>query len=139
MNSLLKFLFALLFFAAFASAQSTNGTVSDVTNAVTSAVSGQSIVSGLILLASGLMLTFFGYRLFKPTLFAVGFLLFGMIGYLLLVRFEPASGYGPNTETVLLCGSLAIGLVGAFLTLCFVKLGIAAMGALGGAVIPQTY
>ncbi|KAK5671526.1 hypothetical protein QVD99_002230 [Batrachochytrium dendrobatidis] len=55
-----------------------------------------------------------------------------MIGYIILTRAEPIDGY-PHRETVLLVGSLLIGLAGGALSVCLYKLGITCLGALAGA------
>ncbi|KAI8905623.1 hypothetical protein EDD86DRAFT_68431 [Gorgonomyces haynaldii] len=119
----------LFFCLAFLNAQTPN----QVTTAdVAQAFSGQSIASGILLIVSGFVLSFFGFRLFKPTLFLAGMALFTFLGYVLLVRVEPSAGYNPR-ETILLLGSLAIGLVGGFLAFFFFNLGVTILGALGGA------
>lgn len=101
---------------------------------VQSAIAGQAAFAGAALILLGALVTFFGYRLLKPTLFAAGFAVFTLLGYIALVRLEPVAGYA-NRDTVLLLGSLAIGILGGCLTLFFVRFGIAAVGALGGAAL----
>jgi Domain of unknown function (DUF4203) len=121
-----SFLFFLFSFAA-AQASSTVDTAGSYLN-------GQSIVAGILLILAGIAVTFFGFRLFKPCLAIAGFLLFTMIGYIILTRVEPSGGYA-NRDTVLLLGPLAIGLIGALLSLKLVRFGISVIGALGGAAL----
>lgn len=106
-------------------------TTGEARQSVSNAFSGQSVVSGIILIIVGLMLLFAGYRLLRPTLFIAGMAIFTVLGYILLTRLEPAGGY-QNHETVLLLGSLAIGLIGGFLAFFLFSVGLSLLGALGG-------
>jgi hypothetical protein len=73
----------------------------------------------------------FGFKLWKPTIFLAGFVLAASLGYLVLIRLEPEGGYG-NRESVLLGGSVGVGILGGCILLCLRKLGLAAIGAIGG-------
>ncbi|KAH9245289.1 hypothetical protein BASA81_017243 [Batrachochytrium salamandrivorans] len=97
------------------------------------ALGPHAIIVGVLCIIGGLFLVFAGYRFFRPTLFLAGFVLMAMIGYVILTRAEPADGY-PHRDTVLLVGSLLIGLVGGALAVCLYHVGIC-LGALGGAAL----
>ena len=84
------------------------------------------------MILAGLLFNFFGHRLFKPTLFLAGFYFFGVLGYMLLINIEPASGFGENRDTILLVAAIVFGLLGGLMSICFWKLALAVLGALGG-------
>ena len=91
----------------------------------------QIIIPAILCISCGLFFLFFGYKLLKPTLFLVGFYIFTILGYAILVKAEPSAGY-VHRDSVLLFGSLAIGLIGAFLSLFIFRLGLFILGALAG-------
>lgn len=98
------------------------------------AFSPHSITAAVLMLIVGLAMALFGLRLLRPMLAIAGFAVFSMVGYIALIRFEPANGYSYR-ESVLLFSALAIGLVGALLAVFIFKIGIALLGALGGSAI----
>ena len=121
-NSLLFFL--LSFFLSLVHAQ-------NLTNDVTVPLTGERIVTGVLLIGFGIVMLFFGYKLLKPILFLSGFYLFWIIGYAILTKCEPSGGYS-NREAVLIFGSLAFGLLGGLLGFFIFRLGLFFVGAFGG-------
>ncbi|KAI8834663.1 hypothetical protein BC829DRAFT_422214 [Chytridium lagenaria] len=91
---------------------------------------GGGLTGALSILVGGFIL-FFGFKLYKPTIFVVGSIIGSMLGYNILIRVEPSNGY-PSRELVLLLGSIAIGILFGFLLLCLRRLCIFALGAVGG-------
>ncbi|KAI8609369.1 hypothetical protein BC830DRAFT_1173611 [Chytriomyces sp. MP71] len=89
-------------------------------------------ILGAITLGLGLYLLVLGFKLFKPTIFIMGCIAGGIAGYTGLMHFRPSGGYGASDSSVLLYGSLAIGLVCGATLLCLLKLGIAIIGGVGG-------
>ncbi|KAI9014645.1 hypothetical protein BC832DRAFT_161719 [Gaertneriomyces semiglobifer] len=112
-----------------------DGVIEGAATSAKAAITAHTGVLGAITIIAGLILLFLGHRLFYPTLFLGGFYLFGSIGYAILVNVEPAGGYGSNRDTILLVGSLAIGLVGGIISVCLVKFGLACIGAAGGVAL----
>ncbi|KAJ3034872.1 hypothetical protein HDV00_004560 [Rhizophlyctis rosea] len=108
---------------------------SSIDNGITSTSSGplttQGIILGVICLVVGLFFLLFGLRLFPIISAVAGFVFFSIIGYIILVALQPEDGYD-NADTVLLAGSLAIGIIGLFLGLCLWQLGVAFIGGLAG-------
>ncbi|KAJ1567773.1 hypothetical protein HK405_004801 [Cladochytrium tenue] len=106
-----------------------------VSDSTTVSVAGYSVtapegVVGAVGILLGLFLVFFGFRLYKPTLFAAGFVFGAAVGYVILSRAE-ANAY-PSRDVVLVVGSLACGLLLGCLTLCFHSFAVAMLGAAGG-------
>ncbi|KAJ3053841.1 hypothetical protein HK097_003251 [Rhizophlyctis rosea] len=106
-----------------------------IDNGITSTSSGpltvQAIILGVLCLLVGAVFLFAGIRLFPIVTAIAGFIFFSIIGYIILVQLAPEGGYRDN-DTVLLAGSLAIGILGLFLGLCLWQLGVAFIGALAG-------
>lgn len=102
---------------------------------ITSTSSGpltvQAIILGVLCLLVGAVFLFAGIRLFPIVTAIAGFIFFSIVGYIVLVALAPEGGYRDN-DTVLLAGSLAIGVLGLFLGLCLWQLGVAFIGALAG-------
>ncbi len=103
----------------------------DVASEVVQTITASTIVTGIVLIVAGLAFLFFGYKLYKFMIFTAGFYIGGIIAYIVLVNAEPAAGY-PNREIVYLASCVAVGLVCGCLLICFVRLGLVAIGALGG-------
>ena len=89
------------------------------------------IISGVLCILIGLIILFFGYRFLKVLLFIAGFYIFSIIGYSILTK----TNAGDGNPSVLLWGSIGIGLLGGFLAIFIYRLGIALLGALGGMTI----
>ncbi|KAG0224732.1 hypothetical protein BGW42_004930 [Actinomortierella wolfii] len=87
-------------------------------------LTAQSAIAGVILIICGLLLCFFGYRLFHLTMFLVGFYLLGNVTYIAMAN------AGVTSQTLLLVISLIIGIIGGLLLLCCSRLGVAILGAL---------
>ncbi|KAG0318840.1 hypothetical protein BGZ99_005429 [Dissophora globulifera] len=84
----------------------------------------QAGIAGAILIVLGLVLCFFGYRIYHVTLFIVGFYFLGNLTYIGMVN------AGVSSNTLLLVISIAVGVVGGiFLVFCS-RLGVAILGAL---------
>ncbi|KAJ3010680.1 hypothetical protein HKX48_007240 [Thoreauomyces humboldtii] len=124
---------ATLFWICLAANESLAQSGSDVDNDVENArkIIAQKAVLGALTIVVGLILLIVGQRIWKATLFFCGFFITGLAGYILLVHFEPSSGYD-HRQTVLLLGSLACGMVGGGIALCLWKLGLVALGATAG-------
>lgn len=103
------------------------GQLPDVSSAGTDALGMSGVVSGILLLVLGLIAAFFGLRLFRPALFIVGFVMFSVLGYTILS--QPVLQI---SDTVIVAGSLGIGLVGGFIAYALVKLGLLVLGGVGG-------
>ncbi|KAG0057376.1 hypothetical protein BGZ83_010835 [Gryganskiella cystojenkinii] len=86
-------------------------------------ISVQSGIAGAILIVLGLLLVFFGYRLFHVTMFLIGFYFFGNIAYIGM-----ANG-GVTSQTLLLVISIVVGILGGLLLICCSRLGVAVLGA----------
>ncbi|KAF9932420.1 hypothetical protein BGZ67_004734 [Mortierella alpina] len=87
-------------------------------------VSIQAGIAGAILIAAGLLLSFFGYRLFHITMFLIGFYFFGNVSYIAMAN------AGVVSQTWLLIVAIAVGIVGGLLLICCSTLGVAVLGAL---------
>lgn len=87
-------------------------------------ITAQGVIAGVILIIFGLLLCFFGYRLFHLTMFLIGFYLLGNITYIAMAN------AGITSQTLLLVISLVVGIIGGLLLLCCSRLGVALLGAL---------
>ncbi|KAI8834664.1 hypothetical protein BC829DRAFT_458449 [Chytridium lagenaria] len=101
------------------------------TNVTTTKLSLGPILTGAITLLVGGFILFFGFKLYKPTIFIVGTIIGAIAGYSILIQSEPENGY-PSRDLVLLFGSIGIGVIFGFLLLCLRRICIFAVGALGG-------
>lgn len=90
-------------------------------------------IFGAVGIVAGLLLTIFGLRLMKPTLFISGYVFMMLVGIMLLARLEPAGGY-QNPELVIMLGSSAMGLVGGLFALAFYRVGMSMLGATTGSL-----
>ncbi|KAI8833517.1 hypothetical protein BJ741DRAFT_612318 [Chytriomyces cf. hyalinus JEL632] len=113
--------------SAGGSGNASNFNPGDVIHAITA---NQGIL-GAICLGLGCYLLILGFKLFKPTLFIMGFIAGGVLGYTGLMRFRPPEGYQSDAN-VLLFGSMAVGFVCGGILLCIIQLGIAIVGGVGG-------
>ncbi|KAJ3063313.1 hypothetical protein HDU98_000869 [Podochytrium sp. JEL0797] len=92
----------------------------------------------IFLISTGLVLVFFGHKLYKPLPFLAGFYFFGILAFFILHAIEamqngPAGGANRDLVYFLVCG--ITGIVGGCITLCIWKLALFAIGAaLGYAV-----
>ncbi|KAF9976711.1 hypothetical protein BGZ73_008018 [Actinomortierella ambigua] len=87
-------------------------------------LSVQAGIAGALLIVAGILLCFFGYRLFHVTMFLIGWYLFANLSYIGM-----ANG-GVTSQTLLLVISIAVGIVGGLLLVCCSRLGVAILGAL---------
>ncbi|KAF9157816.1 hypothetical protein DFQ26_008302 [Actinomortierella ambigua] len=87
-------------------------------------LSVQAGIAGALLIVAGILLCFFGYRLFHVTMFLIGWYLFANLSYIGM-----ANG-GVTSQTLLLVISIAVGIVGGLLFVCCSRLGVAVLGAL---------
>ncbi|KAJ3300324.1 hypothetical protein HK104_001742 [Borealophlyctis nickersoniae] len=90
-----------------------------------------AIILAIICFVVGIIFLFAGLRMFPLVTALAGFYVFSVIGYIILTRLEPDEGY-THRATVLLVGSLAIGLLGLFLGFCLWQLGVAFIGGIAG-------
>ncbi|KAI1304671.1 hypothetical protein EDD11_005071 [Mortierella claussenii] len=87
-------------------------------------VSIQAAIAGAILIVLGLILCFFGYRIYYVTLFIVGFYFLGNISYIGMAN------AGVSSYTLLLVISIGVGVLGGLLLVFCSRLGVAILGAL---------
>jgi Domain of unknown function (DUF4203) len=127
LQRLLPFLFLLFTLFTSAFAQTDTSTIIAYSRTITA----QSGILGGLLIASGLFLVFFGLKLYKPVVFIAGVFVGATLTYIILANLEPVAGY-VNRDTVYLTGCLAVGFVLGLLLVCFVKIGIVAVGAWAG-------
>ncbi|TPX30944.1 hypothetical protein SmJEL517_g05624 [Synchytrium microbalum] len=97
-------------------------------------VTAQSSVLAILLIVTGLFLTFYGYRLFTPVLFVIGAYVGGLLAYIIVLNTEPAGGFA-NRDTLILVVVLVAALVVGCLTICLWRVGIALLGAALGFVL----
>jgi len=91
--------------------------------------SGAGTLTALIAVVLGLVVCFFGYRLFRIVQAIFGFVLGAVLGGLV------ASQFAPGDTTVVLVVALVCGLIGAALVVAVYKLGVFLVGAVAGAVL----
>lgn len=90
---------------------------------------GAGTLSAVIAIALGLVVCFFGYRLFRIVLAIYGFVLGAVLGLLV------AGLLGGSNTYVSLIAALVGGLIGAALMATLYKLGVFLVGAVAGAVL----
>ncbi|TPX40225.1 hypothetical protein SeMB42_g06082 [Synchytrium endobioticum] len=98
---------------------------------VISDITAQGIVFGILLIVAGLILAFFGYRLFNLILFLAGAYAGGLIAYIILLNSEPNGGYA-NRDTIIIVVVLVVALISGLLTLCVWRIGLTILGGLMG-------
>ncbi|KAJ3065324.1 hypothetical protein HDU98_011313 [Podochytrium sp. JEL0797] len=103
---------------------------SNVTDIVHTITANNGIL-GAVAIGVGFYFLILGFKLYKPTLFLMGFVAGAIAGYSGLMHFRPPEGY-PSDSNVVMYGSAAVGLMGGALLLCLIKLGLAIIGCLGG-------
>jgi len=86
------------------------------------------VITG-VAVAIGLVVAFCGYRLFKPVLFIVGFIIFAGITYLILWSHSSVG------VLVLVVCTVVAGIVGGIVMLFVVKVGIFMLGASAGFIL----
>ncbi|KAI8896000.1 hypothetical protein BC833DRAFT_511348, partial [Globomyces pollinis-pini] len=89
-----------------------------------------SILSILI----GALLIFSGLKVFRATLFILGFFFFSNLSYGFLLRYEPAGGYSQRSWILLLV-PFVVGILGGILARTIWKFGISLAGFLGGMTV----
>jgi hypothetical protein len=92
----------------------------------------QSIIGALICIGVGIVLGFFGYRFFRPTLFLVGFAVAAMLTYIGCINIKPLESGNSTLETIYIVVTVAIGFIAGILCIVFWRFGIMLIGALGG-------
>uniref|UniRef100_A0A1D1Z0G6 Transmembrane protein 198 n=1 Tax=Anthurium amnicola TaxID=1678845 RepID=A0A1D1Z0G6_9ARAE len=93
------------------------------------------IASGVILIVTGLIFCFFGRRVYRLTLFLIGFYIGTIIAMVALSNGEPSGGFGGKSlasRTIILIVSLAVGFVVGLLFMCCSTVAIWFLGALAG-------
>ncbi|KAI9145982.1 hypothetical protein BKA69DRAFT_1046656 [Paraphysoderma sedebokerense] len=91
----------------------------------------EDIPVGIIFITVGVLFCFWGSRWFKIVLFLAGAYLFASIAYFVLQKVEPEAGFS-NRSAVYLGVTIAAGFIGGAILTAFVKLGIFAIGCVGG-------
>jgi hypothetical protein len=94
-------------------------------------------ILAVIAIVTGLVFVFYGRGLFKTVLFLGGLYLFATLAFIILSNVEPmnadgSSGWGDRRDTIYLCVCLAVGVVGGLLVMCVWKVGLFALGCIGG-------
>jgi len=93
------------------------------------------IAAGIILIVTGLIFCFFGRRVYRLTLFLIGFYIGTIIAMVALTNGEPTGGFGSKnitSQTVILIVSLAVGFVVGLIFMCCSTVAIWFLGALAG-------
>jgi len=91
------------------------------------------IVAGIILIVTGLIFCFFGRRVYRLTLFLIGFYIGTIIAWIALTNGEPTGGFkGTASQTIILIVSLAIGFIVGLIFMCCSSVAIWLLGALAG-------
>ncbi|KAI9346619.1 hypothetical protein BDR26DRAFT_855849 [Obelidium mucronatum] len=103
---------------------------SNVTDVLHTITANDGIL-GAVAIGVGFYFLILGFKLYKPTMFLMGFVAGAIAGYSALMHFRPAGGY-PSDSNVIMYGSGALGLMTGSLLLCIIKLGIAIIGGVGG-------
>ncbi|ORX94154.1 hypothetical protein K493DRAFT_315623 [Basidiobolus meristosporus CBS 931.73] len=94
------------------------------------AITPQTSVIAIVMIVVGFFFCFFGHRFFKTVIFLAGFVAVGFLAYVTCYKISD-----PNTgtkSTIYLVVAVVAGILGGCLFMCVWKLGIAAIGALGG-------
>ncbi|OQR92173.1 hypothetical protein ACHHYP_03975 [Achlya hypogyna] len=101
-----------------------------------SGISGIAVLPSIAAGASiglGSVMLFYGYKLFRPSLFVSGFALGGMVAYMIAERVvAPTHSY--FTAVCWICFAV-VGLICAFLSIYMLGLGVFFAGAIGGLVL----
>ncbi|ORY38422.1 hypothetical protein BCR33DRAFT_430967 [Rhizoclosmatium globosum] len=82
------------------------GQVNDVIQKITA----NDGILGAVTMGIGFYFLILGFKLYKPTMFLMGFVAGAVIGYSALMHFRPPEGY-PSDNNVVMYGSGAIGLI----------------------------
>lgn len=94
-----------------------------------------AIIAGILLIITGIIFCFFGRRVYRLTLFLVGFYIGTIIAWVALSNGEPSEGFaGAASQTIILIVSLAIGFVIGLIFMCCSTIAIWFLGALAGYV-----
>ncbi|RKP08312.1 hypothetical protein THASP1DRAFT_29886 [Thamnocephalis sphaerospora] len=120
-----------------AAAEETKVKVQDAVDALastTAANTPQSIAAAVIFIVIGFLFCFFGYRLFRVTLFLVGFCVAGLLAFAVCTNVAPLDGTDGDDKrrTIYLAVSVAVGFVGGLICMCLWSVGVFLIGALGG-------
>jgi len=94
-----------------------------------------AIIAGIILIITGIIFCFFGRRVYRLTLFLIGFYIGTIIALVALSNGEPQGGFaGAASNTIILVVSLAIGFVVGLIFMCCSTIAVWLLGALAGYV-----
>lgn len=95
----------------------------------------QLIITGILLIITGIIFCFFGRRIYRLTLFMIGFYIGTIITWVGLTNGEPDGGYAGAdnlSATIILLVSLAVGFVVGLIFMCLTTVAIWFLGALVG-------
>ena len=104
-------------------------------NSINSLLREINVSSGIfatLLIVVGVVFLFAGIRFFKPIIASAGFLMFAYIGFSIMEAANAQEALGDKREWAYLLILAVIGVIGAGLALWIWKIGLFAIGAMGG-------
>ncbi|RIB22729.1 hypothetical protein C2G38_2033366 [Gigaspora rosea] len=108
-------------------------TINQYTQTASGPLTAHAIVVGVILIGTGIIYCFFGKRVYRLTLFLIGFYIGAAATWLAFTNTAPSQGIGGTSNpTVILLVSLAAGLILGLLFICIAEVAIWLLGALAG-------
>ncbi|KAI8905968.1 hypothetical protein EDD86DRAFT_174959, partial [Gorgonomyces haynaldii] len=89
------------------------------------------IVNAILLIVSGVLFTFWGYRSFKGVLFIIGFFILAYTAFIVLNSLEQQNPtiYGSNRVVIYIAVPVVAGLIGGFILKALFKVGVFITGA----------
>lgn len=121
MHFLLQYLLALFLFLLTTPVAADGGPVPAV-----------NIIAGVACIIVGLFLAFFGFRFFRPILFLVGFISFGLVTYIICINVSPITPEDTTKRVIYLVLIIVLGLIGGILMAIFWRVALFLVGLLGG-------
>jgi hypothetical protein len=91
-----------------------------------------SIILCIVMILVGLGYCFYGFKLFLPTMFVTGFIVFANVSLYILNLIKPMSTLEPNNRNTYLYVMLGVGVVGGALLVCFFNFGVWLIGIVFG-------
>ncbi|KAF0528300.1 hypothetical protein F8M41_013203 [Gigaspora margarita] len=110
-----------------------NDTINQYTQNTSGPLTPHAIVVGIILICTGVIYCFFGKRVYRLTLFLIGFYIGAAATWMAFTNTQPSQGIsGTSNPTIILLVSLAAGLILGLLFICIAEVAIWLLGALAG-------